>query len=202
MRRRVVGPLSAAGHGAWDGAAIASGRWRDRPIAQAHRANHTGSALANDSDLLPNYSKGLMPDFGLQRDWKQFLSYEVSERAASRIVVFFISIIIVYSLILMTMTLVGEFRLNPTYLDTESLRDVFGSILTILILIEFNHSIALAISSRSGILQARVSTLIKVDMTSQRSTSAIAYQYGQEGSGAIPRPARCCPADRKQTQSK
>src|SRR5215475_481254 len=46
-------PLSAAGHGAWDGAAIASGRWRDRPIAQAHRANHTGSALANDSDLLP-----------------------------------------------------------------------------------------------------------------------------------------------------
>ena len=158
----VVGPLSAAGHGAWDGAAIASGRWRDRPIAQAHRANHTGSALANDSDLLPNYRKGLMPDFGLQRDWKQFLSYEVLERAASRIVMFFISIIIVYSLILMTMTLVGEFRLNPTYLETESLRDVFGSILTILILIEFNHSIALAISSRSGILQARTIVLIAI----------------------------------------
>src|SRR5262245_1107868 len=103
-----------------------------------------------------------MPDFGLQRDWKQFLSYEVLERAASRIVMFFISIIIVYSLILMTMTLVGEFRLNPTYLDTESLRDVFGSILTILILIEFNHSIALAISSRSGILQARTIVLIAI----------------------------------------
>jgi uncharacterized membrane protein (DUF373 family) len=103
-----------------------------------------------------------MPDFGLQRDWKQFLSYEVFERAASRIVMFFISIIIVYSLILMTMTLVGEFRLNPTYLDTESLRDVFGSILTILILIEFNHSIALAISSRSGILQARTIVLIAI----------------------------------------
>ena len=103
-----------------------------------------------------------MPDFGLQRDWKQFLSYEVFERAASRIVMFFISIIIVYSLILMTMTLVGEFRLNPTYLETESLRDVFGSILTILILIEFNHSIALAISSRSGILQARTIVLIAI----------------------------------------
>jgi len=103
-----------------------------------------------------------MPDFGLQRDWKQFLSYEVFERAASRIVMFFVSIIIVYSLILMTMTLVGEFRLNPTYLETESLRDVFGSILTILILIEFNHSIALAISSRSGILQARTIVLIAI----------------------------------------
>jgi len=41
-----------------------------------------------------------MPDFGLQRDWKQFLTYETFERVASRIVMFFISIIIVYSLIL------------------------------------------------------------------------------------------------------
>src|SRR5262249_51919817 len=96
-----------------------------------------------------------MPDFGLQRDWKQFLSYEVFERAASRIVMFFISIIIVYSLILMAITLFDHFRLNSTYLDTESLRDVFGSILSILILIEFNHSIALAISKGVGILQAR-----------------------------------------------
>ena len=103
-----------------------------------------------------------MPDFGLQRDWKQFLTYEMFERVASRIVMLFISIIIVYSLILMAITLVDHFRLNPTYLDTESLRDVFGSILTILILIEFNHSIAFAISSRSGILQARTIVLIAI----------------------------------------
>ena len=103
-----------------------------------------------------------MPDFGLQRDWKQFLTYEMFERVASRIVMLFISLIIVYSLILMAITLVDHFRLNPTYLDTESLRDVFGSILTILILIEFNHSIALAISSRSGILQARTIVLIAI----------------------------------------
>jgi uncharacterized membrane protein (DUF373 family) len=103
-----------------------------------------------------------MPNFGLPRDWKQFLTYETFERVASRIVMLFISIIIVYSLILMAITLVDQFRLNPTYLDTESLRDVFGSILTILILIEFNHSIALAISSRSGILQARTIVLIAI----------------------------------------
>jgi uncharacterized membrane protein (DUF373 family) len=103
-----------------------------------------------------------MPNFGLPRDWKQFLSYEVFERIASRIVMFFISIIIAYSLILMAITLVDHFRLNPTYLDTDSLRDVFGSILTILILIEFNHSIALAISSRAGILQARPIVLITI----------------------------------------
>ena len=67
-----------------------------------------------------------MPNFGLPRDWKQSLSYETFERVASRIVMFFISIIIVYSLILMAITLVDQFRLNPTYLDTDSLRDVFA----------------------------------------------------------------------------
>ena len=103
-----------------------------------------------------------MPNFGLPRDFKQFVSYEAFERVASRTVMFFISIIIVYSLILMAIALVDHFRLNPTYLDTDSLRDVFGSILTILILIEFNHSIALAISSRAGVLQARPIVLITI----------------------------------------
>ena len=103
-----------------------------------------------------------MPNFGLQRDWKHFVSYGAFERIASRVVMFFISVIIVYSIIVMAITLVEQFRLNSTYLDTESLRDVFGSILTILILIEFNHSIAVALSSRSGILQARPIVLITI----------------------------------------
>jgi|SRR5215469_7119569 len=103
-----------------------------------------------------------MPNFGPQRDWKHSLSYELFERVASRIVMLFISIIIVYSIVLMAISLIDQFRLNPTYLDTESLRDVFGSILTILILIEFNHSIALALSTHAGILQARPIVLITI----------------------------------------
>jgi uncharacterized membrane protein (DUF373 family) len=103
-----------------------------------------------------------MANSGLQRDWKHLLSYEAFERIASRVVMFFISVIIVYSIVLMAITLVDQFRLNSTYLDTESLRDVFGSILTILILIEFNHSIAVALSTRSGILQARPIVLITI----------------------------------------
>ena len=103
-----------------------------------------------------------MPKLGLQRDWKQALSYELFERVASRIVMFFISVIIVYSIIVMAITLIEQFRLNSTYLDTESLREVFGSILTILILIEFNHSIALALSTRAGILQVRPIVLITI----------------------------------------
>jgi len=119
-------------------------------------------AIANDSDLLPNKGHWPMPNFGLQRDWKQFLSYELFERIASRIVMLFIAIIIVYTLILMAMTLFDQIKFSPAYIDTESLKDVFGSILSILILIEFNHSIALAISRRTGILQARPIILITI----------------------------------------
>ena len=103
-----------------------------------------------------------MPNFGLHRDFKHDLSYEFFERVVSRVLMFFISIIIVYSIVLMAITLIDQFRLNLTYLDTESLRDVFGSILTILIMIEFNHSIAVALSTRSGILQARPIVLITI----------------------------------------
>jgi uncharacterized membrane protein (DUF373 family) len=116
----------------------------------------------NDSDLLPNGGSWSMPNFGPQGDWKRFLSYEVFERAASRIVMIFIAIIIVYTLILMGMTLFDQIKFSPAYIDTDSLRDVFGSILSILILIEFNHSIALAISRRTGILQARPIILITI----------------------------------------
>src|ERR1700751_5148870 len=118
--------------------------------------------MATGFDLLARMRKGLMANFGLQRDWKQFLTYETFERIASRIVMFFIAIIIVYTLILMAMTLFDQIKFSPTYIDTESLKDVFGSILTILILIEFNHSIALALSKRSGVLQARFIVLIAI----------------------------------------
>jgi uncharacterized membrane protein (DUF373 family) len=104
-----------------------------------------------------------MPDFErLKRRWKDLPSYELFERITSQIVMFFIAIIIAYSLILMGIKLLDQFKLGLDFIEAESLRDVFGSILTILILIEFNHSIAVALSQRSGILQARPIVLITI----------------------------------------
>jgi uncharacterized membrane protein (DUF373 family) len=158
MGPRAAGPL---------GTAPASAQRAGPPPRNTHCETATRQshwiATADDSDLLPN-NKGRwpMPDLRLQRDWKRFLSYELFEQIASRIVMLFIAIIIVYTLILMGMTLFDQIKFSPAYIDTESLRDVFGSILSILILIEFNHSIALAISRRAGILQARPIILITI----------------------------------------
>jgi uncharacterized membrane protein (DUF373 family) len=63
---------------------------------------------------------------------------------------------------MMAINIFEDFKLGMGFLDVELLKDVFGSLLTILILIEFNHSIALSISRRSGILQARTIVLIAI----------------------------------------
>jgi hypothetical protein len=98
-----------------------SGETASGPLA---RPTHCATAMlqshwiasANDSDLLAN-NKGHwpMPNFGLQRNWKQFLTYELFERTASRIVMLFIAIIIVYTLILMTMNLFDQIKFSPAY---------------------------------------------------------------------------------------
>jgi uncharacterized membrane protein (DUF373 family) len=104
-----------------------------------------------------------MPEFeNLRKRWKDMTPYGLFEQITSVVVMFFVSIIIVYSLILLAIDLYEQFGLGLAFIESESLRDVFGSILTILILIEFNHSIVVAISKKSGILQARPIVLITI----------------------------------------
>jgi uncharacterized membrane protein (DUF373 family) len=104
-----------------------------------------------------------MPDFeNFRRRWKEMAPYEIFEQITSRVVMFFVSIIVVYSLIMLAVELYEQFGLGVAFIESESLRDVFGSILTILILIEFNHSIAVALSQKSGILQARPIVIITI----------------------------------------
>ncbi len=98
----------------------------------------------------------------LKRDWKDLTSYERFEQIVSRAIMLLISVIIVYSVFLAAAELVKDFRLGIDFMERELLQDVFGSILTILILLEFNHSIALALANKSGIIQARTVVLIAV----------------------------------------
>ena len=98
----------------------------------------------------------------LKRQWKDLTSYERFEQIVSRIVMLFISVVIVYSIILVAIELIDHFRLGTAFMDVGVLKDVFGSILTILILIEFNHSIAFALTRRTGILQVRTIVLIAI----------------------------------------
>jgi uncharacterized membrane protein (DUF373 family) len=52
--------------------------------------------------------------------------------------------------------------LGEAFLDKAALQDTFGLILTIVILLEFNHSIYIALTERSGAIQARMVVLIAI----------------------------------------
>jgi uncharacterized membrane protein (DUF373 family) len=97
-----------------------------------------------------------------RREWTQLTAYERFEQVVSRVLLVLISIIIVYTLVLATIELARDFRLGPDFLDTEVLQDAFGSLLTVLILLEFNHSIATSLRTRSGAIQVRVVVLIAI----------------------------------------
>jgi uncharacterized membrane protein (DUF373 family) len=98
----------------------------------------------------------------LKQEWHDLTSYERFEQIVSRIVMAFIAVIIVYSVILVAIELITDFALGQAFMEQELLQDVFGSILTILILLEFNHSIAVALKQKTGIIQTRTVVLIAI----------------------------------------
>jgi len=98
----------------------------------------------------------------LKREWHHLSLYERFEQVVTRILMLFISVVIVDSLVLVAIELFNDFQLGMAFAERELLQDIFGSVLTILILLEFNHSIALALTKKSGVIQARVVVLIAV----------------------------------------
>ena len=98
----------------------------------------------------------------LNKRWRGMTTNERFEQIVSRLVMLLISVVIVYSLILISVNLFRQFTQNSEFPDTTALKDVFGSMLTVLILIEFNHSIALALTKKLGVLQARYIVLIAI----------------------------------------
>jgi uncharacterized membrane protein (DUF373 family) len=88
--------------------------------------------------------------------------YTHFELVVSSVLLIFMSLIIVYLLAVLAVTLFDEFTSGGHLVEAAALKDTFGLILSILILVEFNHSIALAIRRRSGVLQVRVVILITI----------------------------------------
>ena len=98
----------------------------------------------------------------LRRDWHGLTSYERFEHLVSRILLAATSIIMLYTLALALIDLVQDLGLGMTFLETEALQDIFGSFLTVLILLEFNHSIATSLRTRTGTIQVRIVVLLAI----------------------------------------
>jgi uncharacterized membrane protein (DUF373 family) len=96
------------------------------------------------------------------REWQKFVDYRLFERIALGAVLFLLSAITVYCTVVVVVQLIGDFILGESFLDKAALQETFGSILTIIILLEFSHSIYVALTQKSGAIQVRIVVLITV----------------------------------------
>ncbi len=88
--------------------------------------------------------------------------YERFEGVALRYLQLMLAAITLFAMALVTIDLVRDFGLGEQFMEKEVLNDTFGSIFIVLILLEFNHSIHLAIKHRSGAIQVRLVVLIAI----------------------------------------
>jgi len=88
--------------------------------------------------------------------------YERFERLALRYTQLLLIAITLFAMVLVTIDLVRDFGLGEDFMDKAVLQDTFGSVLIILILLEFNHSVQLAIKHRTGAVQVRMVVLIAI----------------------------------------
>src|ERR1700730_6642432 len=94
--------------------------------------------------------------------WPKLASYGQFERIALGCVLVMLGVITVFAIVLVAIKLVGDLALGESFLDKAALQDTFGLILTIVILLEFNHSIYVALKQGSGAIQTRIVVLIAI----------------------------------------
>ncbi len=97
-----------------------------------------------------------------QRKWLKFAVYESFEQIALGSILFILSVITVFATLATVVQLIGDFKLGDFFLERSAFHEAFGSILTVLILLEFNHSIYVALKRKSGVIQVRAVILIAV----------------------------------------
>jgi uncharacterized membrane protein (DUF373 family) len=98
----------------------------------------------------------------LRNAWRATNKYELFERAALRTVQIVLGLITVYAIVLVVIQVANDTLLGAGFMEKAVLQDTFGLILTVLILLEFNHSVHVAVSHRAGAIQARMVVLITV----------------------------------------
>jgi len=94
--------------------------------------------------------------------------YERFEHVALRYMQLLLAAVTLFAMALVTIDLVRDFGLGEAFMEKEVLQDTFGSILIVLILLEFNHSVHLAVKHRTGAIQVRMMVLIAVLVISRK----------------------------------
>ncbi len=94
--------------------------------------------------------------------WPKLAFYGRFEQIALGSVMLLLAVITVFAIIFAAIKLFADLALGEAFLDKAAMQDTFGLILTIVILLEFNHSIYVGLTRRLGVVQVRMIVLIAI----------------------------------------
>jgi uncharacterized membrane protein (DUF373 family) len=97
----------------------------------------------------------------LRRDWSELTAYERFETFVAVLLTIIIGIVILVALYRLSASVIDLLllrALNP--LSPQVFQTVFGEILTLLIALEFNHTLQIVVTQERGIVQAKAIVLI------------------------------------------
>jgi uncharacterized membrane protein (DUF373 family) len=97
----------------------------------------------------------------IRRDWPLLTAYQRFEAGVALVLTLVIGIVILVALYRLVISVVDSLllrTLNP--LEHTVFQEVFGEILTVLIALEFNHTLHFVITRELGVIQAKIVVLI------------------------------------------
>src|SRR5579864_3053982 len=88
--------------------------------------------------------------------------YAQFERISLACVLILLGVIIAWATVFATIKLISDLAFSESFMDKAALQDTFGLIFAVVILLEFNHSIFVALTNQTGAVQTRIVVLITI----------------------------------------
>jgi uncharacterized membrane protein (DUF373 family) len=95
-----------------------------------------------------------------RENWAVLTAYQRFESVVATVLTLLVALIIVVALYRLTLTVVGELLLGVEPLDQDVFQVIFGDVITLLIALEFNHTLQYMVTRQQTIIQTKVVLLI------------------------------------------
>ncbi|HTV34749.1 MAG TPA: phosphate-starvation-inducible PsiE family protein [Methylocella sp.] len=104
----------------------------------------------------------MAPEYSDGKKTAKFSLYLRFEWIALACLLIMLAAITVYAIAMTAIEIAGALIHGGTLFEVEALKETFGRILTILIVLEFSHSVHVAMTKHVGAIQARILVLIAI----------------------------------------
>ena len=96
----------------------------------------------------------------LREEWAVLTAYQRFESAVALVLSFLIALIVVVALYRLAAAVLYDLFLGVDPLDPEVFQEIFGEVITLLIALEFNHTLQYVVTRQQSIVQTKVVLLI------------------------------------------